>query len=367
VAGHSPRDGHRWAGRPRHRHTDVPAARALLRAVHARLPPGHPLRSAIPGLPGSLDAHAPRPSRRLHGIQPAAHLHADRRGPARRRRRDLAGHRELAFRPRPPRHPAERARGGGSGHQRAPLENALPRGVGHDGRRRGRILRARAPGGNAGFRVRHARIRSGRGGDAVRRGRFGVGACHRRGHPRAPRGDAASRAGNLSPRDPGRHLRHCHHRHHAALARRALLDHPRSLVCREDAHSHSRRGRHAASTPSHVRARGHAAPLRGERVTDLRRPEGGERGELRGRRGRDPRNHRAEWRGQDDAVQRAERRALRGRRLRAARRRADAGPQDLRGLPHGGGAHLPGRAQLSPSPRPRQRDRRRLRRRSVGP
>ena len=118
--------------------------------------------------------------------------------------------------------------------------------------------------------------------------------------------------------------------------------------------------------PGVARPRGRAAAAGREPVTRLRRPEGGQRGELLGRRGRDPRHHRAERRGQDHAVQRAERRAVGRRGLGAARRPADAGPQDLRGLPHGCRPHVPGGAQLPPPSRARQRDRRRLRRRPVG-
>ena len=62
--------------------------------------------------------------------------------------------------------------------------------------------------------------------------------------------------------------------------------------------------------------RGRAAAGGRESVARLRRAEGGQRGELLGRRGRDPRHHRAERRGQDDAVQRAERRARRPTRAR---------------------------------------------------
>ena len=65
----------------------------------------------------------------------AARLHADRGVPAGRRRGRLPGHRELALRPGLAGHPAERARGGGGGHQRPPVEDALPGGVGHDGGR----------------------------------------------------------------------------------------------------------------------------------------------------------------------------------------------------------------------------------------
>ena len=118
----------------------------------------------------------------------------------------------------------------------------------------------------------------------------------------------------------------------------------------------------------HLERRAHAARAaaggRGA-VTRLRRAPSGQRGQLLGRRGGDPRHHRAERRGQDDAVQRAERRARRRRGLGPARRAADAGQEDLRGLPHGRRPHVPGRAQLHPPARARQRDRRRLRRRPV--
>src|SRR5262249_29294477 len=82
-------------------------------------------------------AHAPasRPRPRLHGLPPAPRLHAHRRGPAGGRRRHLPRDRELALRPGVARYPAERARGGGGGHQLTPLEDAFAGGLGHDGRR----------------------------------------------------------------------------------------------------------------------------------------------------------------------------------------------------------------------------------------
>ena len=112
-------------------------------------------------------------------------------------------------------------------------------------------------------------------------------------------------------------------------------------------------------------AAGGAAPPGRRAVARLRRPPRGQRGQLLGHRGGDPRHHRAERRGEDDAVQRAERRARRRRGLGPARRAAHAGQEDPRGLPHGCGPHVPGRAQLHPPPRARQRARRRVRRRAV--
>ena len=173
---------------------------------------------------------APRQRGGLHGVQRSARVHAAGRPPAGGRRGGVADHRELALRPGAARHPAERAGGGGGGHRRAPVEDALAGGVGNDGRGGRRLLRARAAGRHAGFRVRHARLRAGGGGHAVRRRGLGVGAGDRRGHPGAAGRDAAGRAGHLSARHPGRGLRRRDHRGHAAVARRALLDRPRPLA-----------------------------------------------------------------------------------------------------------------------------------------
>ena len=112
---------------------DIPAARALLRAVDAGLPAGHPLRHAIPRLPGSLDADAPRAPGCVYME------FADPRVytliavlPAGRRRGRLLADRELALRPGPAGDPAERAGGRGGGHQRAPLEDARADRLRHD-------------------------------------------------------------------------------------------------------------------------------------------------------------------------------------------------------------------------------------------
>ncbi len=267
LAGHPPRHGARRPRRHRDRLSHVSPARALLRPVDAGLSARHPLRDAVPGLPGSVDADAPRERAPLHGVQRAARLHPARGPAAGRRGGRLAGHRELALRPGPAGDPAERAGRRGRGHQLAPLEDALAGGVGDDGRGSRRLLRPRAAGRDAGFRVRHARVRPGGGGHAVRRRGLGLGAGDRRGHPGPARGDAAGRAGDLPARHPGRGLRHRHHRHHAALARRALLDHRRPLVPPRGAAAHPRSG--AAPAPGATRpgrccrSRGCRAPSAG--------------------------------------------------------------------------------------------------------
>ena len=155
---------------------------------------------------------------------------------------------------------------------------------------------------------------------------------------------------------------------HAAVARRAVLDRPRPLVPPEGARIRSPIW--CPLSPSGPTARaGHAgAPLL--KVENLSRAFGGLKavsevsfsvaeGEILGIIGPNGAGKTTLFNVLNGV--------LAGRRgLGPARRAADAGQEDLRGLPHGRRPHVPGGAQLSAPARARQRDRRRLRRRPVG-
>ena len=115
---------------------------------------------------------------------------------------------------------------------------------------------------------------------------------------------------------------------------RALLDHPRPLVraARRPPAAGVAAIWRAVPPPARRAARAGAARRcsSSTAVARLRRPEGRQRGELLGRRGRDPRHHRAERRGQDHAVQRAERRPAARRRQHPARRQPMLGRRRTR-------------------------------------
>ena len=110
-----------------------------------------------------------------------------------------------------------------------------------------------------------------------------------------------------------------------------------------------------------------AAAARRRPVALVRRPARGRAGELHRAAGRDPRHHRPERRRQDDAVQRAERRAAADEGTATLDGQPMLGPQGAPGLPHGRRPHLPGGAQLPAPAAARQRGGRRLRRGAAGP
>ena len=203
-----------------------------------------------------------------------------------------------------------------AGHQRAPLEDARAGRVRRDRRGRGRALRLRAAGGDAGFRVRHAGLRAAGGGDAVRRRGLDLGAGDRRRDPGAAGRVAATRSWATS-----------------SPASRASCTAPRSsliMLLAPDGLFWTIRDRWfrrevPAAVPALLPVAGAAArraagPRDRRRccsvdgsVALVRRPARGQQRELHRRAGRDPRHHRPERRRQDDAVQRAERRAAGGR------------------------------------------------------
>ena len=110
------------------------------------------------------------------------------------------------------------------------LENARAGGVRCDRRRGRRVLCLRAAGGDAGFGVRHAGLRPGGGGDAVRRHRRLVGAGDRRRHPGASGGIAERRTGQHPAWHPGRGVRRRDHHHHAGRAGGIVLDRARPFL-----------------------------------------------------------------------------------------------------------------------------------------
>ena len=136
---------------------------------------------------------------------------------------DLAQGREFADGHGAPGDQAERAGGRGGGDRHLALEDAGPDAVGRARRGGRRVLRGRAPGGDAGDRVRHAGVGPGPDPRLVRRGREPVGAGHRRDGAGAARRRAERRTRQRAAGHPGRRLRHRDHRHHPARARGRLL------------------------------------------------------------------------------------------------------------------------------------------------
>ena len=119
-----------------------------------------------------------------------------------------------------------------------------------------------------------------------------------------------------------------------------------------------RRAPVARATPVGRRGRGRGGPRRTARARAARGPRdqqgvhraaGAGRRELRRARGRDPRHHRPERRGEDHALQRAQRLPAARQRRGALARRADHRPAAPPGLPARHRPHLPGGALL-PAP-----------------
>ena len=122
----------------------------------------------------------------------------------------------------------------------------------------GGLLCLRAAGGHAGFRVRHAGLRAGRGGDAVRRRRLGLGTGDRRRHPGSAGRIAECRTGEYPAGHSGRGVWRGDHRHHAGLTRRPVLDDPRPFLPpegRAPAAGIPRRRRADAARPGRRRVR----------------------------------------------------------------------------------------------------------------
>src|SRR5262249_43118708 len=98
VARHSARHDRRDGRRYRDRLSDLPSARPLFRALHARLSDGPALRAHLARVPGSPAAHEARGTGLLHAVLRLSGVHRTRRWSSRRFALDLACSRAAALR-----------------------------------------------------------------------------------------------------------------------------------------------------------------------------------------------------------------------------------------------------------------------------
>src|SRR5215475_5468203 len=178
-------------GRLRHWLPDIPLARPLFRARHARLPVGPALRVRVAGLPGGVPADAARDADRLHAIQRQSRIFGPCPGPDDPGDASLAADRALTLRHVVARYQAERDCGRGCRHRYLPLENEGDRAVGPH-RRCDRWLLCGGPaGGDAGLSLRHADLGPGAHRRAIWWRRLGLGPGDWFGYLDPARGGAA--------------------------------------------------------------------------------------------------------------------------------------------------------------------------------